>query len=558
VVEVRRAKGMFINAERYLRRQVNKANCLTCERKKSRNRERFGLGVNAVCQRAIGPCPPKISKDRVVIAAKWYIVTTHRQSVDSVHFVVSCAMKSKDSMYEIYEIDDVQAAAIMAKQESYLHDIKAREIKPAKLSDTVSAFANATGGDIYVGIGEDKNAGTRTWQGFDDQEQANDFSHVLFAAHPFGNHLKIEFLSNVNLPGLVLHITVKKVKEIVKSSSGDIYIRCNAGKQKIDTPEKLSRLQLDKGIMTFEMEWVEVPGHRLENSHAIINFLINIIPNGEPATYLNNQELVKDGHARVAGILLFCDEPAVFLPKRSSVKLMRYKTKDDGIGRDFLDGTPQTIEGDAYSLIFKTVAETKKIIEGIKRLGDSGLESVSYPETTLHEVITNAILHRDYSIQTDVQIRVYDNRVEIESPGRLPGHVTPLNILDAQSARNPTLVRLINKFPNPPNKDVGEGLNAAFDAMNALRLKAPVILEKDAAVLVVIRHESLGSPEELVMKFLESNAEITNSVGRELTGIKSENTMKDVFLRLKAKGILEPVPERKGSASAWQKPATVK
>lgn len=457
-------------------------------------------------------------------------------------------------MYPIYEVDDAQAAKIMATQENYLNDIKAREIKPAKLSETISAFSNAAGGDVYVGVGEDKTANTRTWLGFDDPEQVNDIFHVLFQAHAFGNHVKFEFLSNKSLPGLVLHITIKKVKEIVKSSSGEVFVRVNAGKQKIDTPEKLKRLELDKGIVTFENEWVEIPLPRIENSLSILNFLINVIPSGEPLTYLNNQDLIKEGHARVCGILLFCDEPAVFLPKRSSVKIMRYRTKDDDIGREFLEGTPLTIEGDAYNLIYGAVSATKKIIESIKRLGEDGLVAVEYPEDALHEVITNAVLHRDYSIVADVQIRIFDNRIEIENPGKLPGHVTTTNILDTQSARNPSLVRLINKFPNPPNKDVGEGLNTAFRAMEMLRLKPPVILEKDSSVLVVIRHEPLGSPEELVMKFMEANEEITNSLARDITGIKSENTMKNVFLRLKARNMLEPIPERKGSASAWRKP----
>ncbi len=442
----------------------------------------------------------------------------------------------------------------MATQENYLNDIKARDIKPSKLSETISAFSNAAGGDVYVGIGEDKSKNTRTWLGFDDPEQANDIPHVLFQAHAFGNHVKFEFLFNKNFPGLVLHITIKKVKEIVKSSSGEVFVRVNAGKQKIDTPEKLKRLELDKGIITFENEWVEIPLPRIENSLSILNFLINVIPAGEPLTYLNNQELIKEGHARVCGILLFCDEPAVFLPKRCSVKIMRYKTKGDDIGREFLDGNPLTIEGDAYSLIYSSVSTTKNIIEGIKRLGEEGLENIEYPEDALHEVVTNAVLHRDYSIVADVQIRIFDNRIEIENPGKLPGHVTTTNILDTQSARNPALVRLINKFPNPPNKDVGEGLNTAFRAMETLRLKPPVILEKENSVLVIIRHEPLGSPEELVMKFMEANDEITNSVARDMTGIKSENTMKNVFLRLKAKGMLEPIPERKGSASAWRKP----
>jgi ATP-dependent DNA helicase RecG len=458
-------------------------------------------------------------------------------------------------MYPAYEISDEQAATIMAAPESYWNDFKAKDIKPSKLSETVSAFANAAGVDIYLGIGEDKPSKTRFWAGFSEAEEANAITHVLFQAHPFGNHLKFEFLSNKNLPGLVLHISIKKVKEIVKSSSDEIFLRVNAGKQKIDTAEKLARLKLDKGIITFEDEWVEVPLRRIENSNSIINFLINVIPSAEPLTYLENQELIKEDHVRVTGALLFCDEPAVFLPKRSSVKIMRYKTKENDIGREYLDGVPKTIEGDAYNLIYKSVAETKAIIEGIKRLGDDGLEKVEYPEDALHEVIANAILHRDYSIATDVQIRIFDNRVEVESPGKLPGHVTTKNFLTAQSARNPSLVRLINKFPDPPNKDVGEGLDTAFRAMEALRLKPPVLTETEDAVIVIIKHESLGSPEELVMQYMESHDEITNTIARDVTGIRSENTMKNVFLKLKARNMLEPIPERKGSASAWRRPA---
>jgi ATP-dependent DNA helicase RecG len=233
---------------------------------------------------------------------------------------------------------------------------------------------------------------------------------------------------------------------------------------------------------------------------------------------------------------------------------MRYRTKENDIGREFLEGTPLTVEGDAYNLIYSAVSATKEIVERIGKLGVVGLENIKYPDETLHEVITNAVLHRDYSIVSDIQIRVFDNRIEVESPGKLPGHVTPNNILDTQSARNPAVVRLINKFPNPPNKDVGEGLNTAFRAMELLRLKPPEILERDNSVLIIIKHESLGSPEELVMTYMDSHDEITNSIARDLTGIKSENIMKRVFLRLKSRNMLEPIPERKGAAAAWRKP----
>lgn len=456
--------------------------------------------------------------------------------------------------YPIYEIDDEQANAIIKKEENYLNDVKAIEIKPSKLSETVSAFSNSIGGDIYIGIDEDKNKNTRSWRGFNTPEDANAIAQVLLGHHNLGNHLSFEYLSCKSHSGYLLHITVKKVKEIIKSSSGEVYIRVNAGKIKLDTDEKIKRLEFDKGIVTFENEWIECPLERVENSESIINFMINVIPTGEPKKYLENQDLIRDNYSRVSGILLFCDEPAVFLPKRSSIKILRYKTKQEEISREYLAGTPLTIEGDIYTQIYDAVEQTKKIIEEAKKLGVEGLEAVQYPDETLHEVITNAVLHRDYSITADTQIRIFDNRVEIESPGRLPGHVTIDNILDTQSARNPQIVRLVNKFPDPPNKDVGEGLNTAFEAMKNLKLKPPEISEGINSVIVRIRHEPLASAEELVVQYMQDHDEINNSKGREITGIKDSNQMKDVFIRLKDLGQLERVPEKFSTASAWRKP----
>ena len=203
--------------------------------------------------------------------------------------------------------------------------------------------------------------------------------------------------------------------------------------------------------------------------------------------------------------------------------------------------------------IERAVAKTVELVEGIQKLGPRGLEAIKYPPETLHEIVTNALLHRDYSIPVDVHIRIFDNRVEVESPGKLPGHVTTRNILEEQFARNGAVVRIINKFPDPPNKDVGEGLNTAFAAMSKLRLKPPVIEETENSVLVSIRHEALASPEEAVMEYLETHEEIVNRTGREITGITSENSMKSVFYKLRDRGLIEPVPGRVGFSAAWRR-----
>jgi ATP-dependent DNA helicase RecG len=253
----------------------------------------------------------------------------------------------------------------------------------------------------------------------------------------------------------------------------------------------------------------------------------------------------------VAGVILFADEPQAILPKRTSVKIYRYKTRGEG-SRETLAFDPLTIEGDLYNQIVASIEKTIEIVESIPRLGGEGLESISYPREAIHEIVTNALLHRDYYDVNDVHIRIFDNRIEIESPGRLPAHITPENILTDRFARNAGIVRMINKFPNPPNKDVGEGLRTAIEAMKNLRLKPPELIEKNNSVVVYIRHEPLASPEELILDHLRANGQINNSTARSLCHIGSENEMKRIFQRLMKTGQIERVPDLIGPLSAYR------
>jgi ATP-dependent DNA helicase RecG len=321
----------------------------------------------------------------------------------------------------------------------------------------------------------------------------------------------------------------------------------------VDTPGKLAILERNKGITSFESEPVSVGLDNVCNSEAAIKFILEVVPTSEPEAWLRKQELIKNDKPTVAGVVLFSDLPQAVLPKRTGIKIYRYKTGATEGTRDTLVDLPVSIEGCAYDVIASAVKATREIISGIQVFGAKGLEPVSYPKETLHEVITNAVLHRDYSIADDVHVRIFDNRVEVESPGRLPAHITTKNILKERFARNGNLVRVINKFPDPPNQDVGEGLNTAFDAMRSVRLKEPVIVESDNAVIVHIKHERLASADSIVMEYLENNAMITNRIARDLTGIKSENSMKTVFLRLRDAKIIRPVSGRSGFSSAWEK-----
>jgi ATP-dependent DNA helicase RecG len=458
---------------------------------------------------------------------------------------------------EVRKVTDEEVDLILGMEETHFRDVKAQEIAPAKLSMSISAFANTAGGELFIGVAEKRQGElkSREWIGFADQEAANPILAMLEGLGIPGM-IAASFLESTDQPGYLLHLVVQKTRQVVRATSGVPYVRRGAQKLPVNNDEALRRLELDKGIASFEDETLKSPLDLITNSVTIIEFMLSEVPTAEPDRWLRSQLLVDGENATVAGALLFADQPQALLPKRSAIKVFRYKTVEEDLDRDALVGDPLTVEGPIYDLISEAVATTKDIVEGIKKLGEGGLEDVSYPDETLHEIITNAVLHRDYSIATDIQIRIYDDRVEVHSPGKLPGHVTVDNFLDEQFARNPKIVRLINKFPNPPNKDVGEGLNTAFQAMRKIRLRDPEIVEQEQSVVVFIRHTRLSTPAQIVMEYVEQNPTITNQIGREITGLRRDVQMKDVFVALRKQGLLEQVPGTRGRATAWRKAGT--
>jgi ATP-dependent DNA helicase RecG len=456
----------------------------------------------------------------------------------------------------VNEISEKQLLEVLSYTEGHFADVKAKEIKPSKLTKTISAFANADGGELYIGIsGRESLPFPHKWDGFSEPEEANGHLQAFESLFPLGEDFLYTFLSHPKQTGIVLQVIVRKTKAVIRASNGTPYIRRGAQSLPVDTPEKLALLERNKGITSFENATVSAELNRVCNSEAVIKFILDVVPTQEPEVWLRKQELVKGDNPTVSGVLLFADLPQAILPKRSGVKVYRYKSSEEEGTRDTLVSNPISVEGCAYDLIKESVRITKEIISSIQVLGTTGLAPVVYPTETLHEVITNAVLHRDYAIADDVHVRIFDNRVEVESPGRLPAHITTKNILNERFARNGNLVRVINKFPDPPNKDVGEGLNTAFEAMRTLRMKAPIVLESESSVIVQIKHEKLASAEDIIMEYLNNpdNTLITNRVARGLTGIKSENSMKAVFWKLRSRELIEQVPGRAGFASAWQK-----
>lgn len=456
---------------------------------------------------------------------------------------------------EVINISNDDVELLLKRNESFYEDFKSKLIKPSKLAQSFSAFMNSSGGELFVGVEEEKKEGQTTyrWDGFQKQEDANDIIGVLHEVDKGGQYYTADFLSNAANSGLILRIVMQKAGVIINTPAGDCYIRKNASNHKVGG-EALDNLKYDRGVLRYEDNTVDLDISELCESDVMKNFQNSMIPLTSPEEWLKKQGLLRQGKPTVAAVLLFSDLPQGILPKQSAIKILRYQTTGEA-RREALVGSPETIEGPIYDLIFNGVARVKSIIEDTKKLGAKAFEDVVYPDEALHELIANAVLHRNYSITTDIQVRIFDNRVEIDSPGTLPGNVTIVNIKDVQYSRNPKIVRIINKFSNPPNKDVGEGINTAINAMGKLRLKSPTFSEENQSFLAVLRHEKLASPEITIMEHLEHHKQISNTKARELTGVSAPTTMREIFNRLRKAGKikLDKVPGKKNTWSLVDK-----
>src|SRR4051794_8442485 len=153
---------------------------------------------------------------------------------------------------EIVEITDEKFRDLLGRGEGHFLDFKSKRITPAKLTRSLSAFSNADGGELYVGIEDGSTVDTRRWVGFSEIEGANGFIQTFEEFFPLGSYFRYEFVRCASLPGLILHCEVSKTPDVRSSSDGKVYLRRGAQNLRQDTDEKLSRLQLNKGITSYE------------------------------------------------------------------------------------------------------------------------------------------------------------------------------------------------------------------------------------------------------------------------------------------------------------------
>lgn len=430
--------------------------------------------------------------------------------------------------------------------------------------ETIVAFANAEGGVLLLGVEDEAKAtGRQRVYGIQENAESVDELRRLLAHRvtppltpPTSEALRFVELGCTlrdGTRGSVVAVVVSKSTGVHNVVEGATYIRLSKSNRMLSASE-ITELSMRRGTMSVVNTLVDVPFDLLETSHWR-EYTARRRLTRPIAEAMRHLGLAREDGGTLrptrAAVLLFAEEPGGLLDSKCSIRLFHYKGEqiDRSVSTNLVR-PPRTIGGPLISQIGEArKAVLDELASGVQ-VGPLGFEITQrYPVRVIQEAITNAVVHRDYHISADIQIRVFADRIEVESPGVLPADVTLSNIGTVGSRpRNRALVVHLREFPQPPNLDAGEGVPMMRQTMAAADLYPPVFLAGDSvgrdAVLVQLLNTARPTIWAQVEAYLDEHGSIANAEVRTL--LRTDNTVRASKL-LKSwvdRGLLVPVNER--------------
>ena len=222
-----------------------------------------------------------------------------------------------------------------------------------------------------------------------------------------------------------------------------------------------------------------------------------------------------------AGAVLFAKRPSDFIPG-ASVQLVRRSGVGPGPGP-----TLERIELSAPIdvLVVQTLEFLARHTKRHEIITGSRRETFSeYPETVLREAVLNALAHRDYGLRSaTVDVTVWDDRIEIRSPGSLPGHITLDNMRDEHYSRNRRIMRVLKLVGFV--EEYGEGVDRMIGDMEARLMEPPVFTDAASSVTVTLRNRISVSVEDQAWLTLLASYDLTPAERRVLVSTRNSGSV---------------------------------
>ncbi|MEN8218201.1 MAG: RNA-binding domain-containing protein [Pseudomonadota bacterium] len=366
-------------------------------------------------------------------------------------------------------MDEKKLFETIACGESSRIQFKADFKSPNQLAAEMVAFSNSGGGRILLGVNDDGGlSGLNTMDiGRLNQFVSNAASQsVRPPINPITENLRLD-------EGLVMIIEVPTgISKPYMDNQGAIWVKSGADKRKVTAREELQRLFQSEGLVYADE--VPVPGSSVTDLDVPLfsdyyehRYEETLQEAGLPLTrLLENLNLFRNTQLNLTGLLLFGKKPQIRKPQ-FMVKAVVWPGNEIDV-EHYIDS--QDMTGNMKAVFEQTLAF---ITRNLRRLQQgqnvNSLGKLEIPKIVIEEIVVNALMHRDYFIAAPIMVFMFDDRIEISSPGHLPNNLTTENIrFGVSNMRNPVLIS--HAIHLLPYRGLGTGIRRAFRAWKAIDL----------------------------------------------------------------------------------------
>lgn len=366
---------------------------------------------------------------------------------------------------------------LIGRGEDSLTQFKQTVTNPESVAGDLVAFSNSKGGRIVIGVNDQ---GTVVGLSTDDIRRINQLvsNTATNLVRPSVNPTT----ENISVGGLlVIVVTVQEgISKPYADNSGVFWVKSGSDKRRVTSREEVQRMLQSADLVHAD----EVPVEGTTTGDIDLDHFSTFFEKlfGEPlgtaldrdgislGRLLHNFGLAREASLNLAGLLIFGRNPQRHRPA-FVVRAVSF-VGNDPAGEKYRDS--ENIEGCLRNIHKGTMSF---LTRNLRRLqGDKGFNTEGDLEVSpaaLEELVVNMLLHRDYFISAPWRVMLFDNRIELISPGALPNNLTVENIRNGVSViRNPLLASFATKGNELPYRGIGTGIRRALAAVPALELES--------------------------------------------------------------------------------------
>lgn len=439
-------------------------------------------------------------------------------------------------------MDTSTFANLLRQYESETLEFKRELPSSSDLAVLITAFYNTRGGTIIIGV--------------DDAHQLAGVEHPQNMEVGILNMIRARL--NLNLPPTIEIVPYQGREFVVVTCPKGIqrpywvrdharpYVRIGSTRREA-TNDEIRQMYIEDHGLSYES--MALPGVTLDeiNPERVDWYVSRRVRGGQVPTGSIPELLGKLGVLTTkdnsvvptaAGLLLFGRDPQRFMP-HATLRMARF------LGNDmttFLD------QADITGTIPQMIDEAEKFVSrntrhGIRIVGFRHVNVHEYPIEAIREAITNALCHRDWGhVGMQVRVAIFDNRIFVDSPGRLPPGVTLENIEHVHVLRNPIIAQLLYDVDYIENW--GSGIRRMKQDMQKYNLPPPVFTEPGLNFTATFygpgerfmreieaRPEwttGLNERQIKAVEYLAEQGKITNQAYRQLFTVSSKTAADDL------------------------------